>query len=529
MVFEAGKISNENEAFETAMQELEETFRLNRHLKPSPRLIIQQGRVLTNRGNIKEGIGFYDKAIALAIKQQNTSMQALALRMKAANQHTMDELGAAELNLKKSIELSYTNKQMYQVAASLHTLSLVYLAAADFDKYLETSEESLRILKASGADGIVYARAYINTMVARCVELMNVKMYERVEPILNELISSAELTQAGEYGYINAMLTQGQYLTETGEYKKSNDVLLLLLNKIKDIPVNEEVAAIHGYLAENMAALKKYKEAEGHIKITVDYYRKDDKFFLLATSLLSQAAILVQCNKIKGANTCCKEAEKLMANATSDFYLWQFNKKYAGYHEQQKDYRKAYTHIVIAQKHQSASMRTDYDKRINGITHRYELMEKEKENQLLKKDIDMKRQELSMASDFLNQKVELLKELKSFMKDMRRDNIRKNEMIKAMDGKINDVLNVKYEQQLIMDKIEISANDFIVKLRSKYPVLSLTEAKVCSLVHNNFSNKEIANLLVTSIRTIENHRYNIRKKLPINGDDTLQTWLMGVK
>ena len=529
MVFEVGKISNDKAAFEAAMQELEEILQKNSHLKDSPRMLIQRGRLLTNRGQIAESMPVYEEAIDLAISQNNIAMHGLALRMRSANMLETKDISAAEADLKKAIELFYAIDQKYQIAACLHTLSIAYLASAEFDKYLETSEETLRMLKASGADDIAYARAYVNTMVARCVEMLNVKLYDRAKVQLEELINSPELPLAGEYGYINTMLTYGQYLNETSQFKKSNEVLLPLLDGVAGIPINQEIAAIYSYLAENMVALEKYKEASGYIQIAMDFHRQVKLVFFLAENLLCYASILIRQQKKKEAEAICREAEGLVAESQSDFQLWQFHKKYAIFFGKQKNYQRAYEHTLIAQQHQARSMQTDYDKRISSITHRYELMEKEKENELLKKDIDMKKQELSMTSDFLNQKIDLLKEMKGFMKSMRKENMEKNEMMKALDRKIDSVLNVEYEQQLFIEKIEIAGNDFIAKLRKVYPALTLTEAKVCSLVRNNFSNKEIANLLITSIRTIENHRYHIGKKLNIKGDNRLQALLLSIK
>lgn len=66
------------------------------------------------------------------------------------------------------------------------------------------------------------------------------------------------------------------------------------------------------------------------------------------------------------------------------------------------------------------------------------------------------------------------------------------------------------------------------RIRKAFPQLSATEVKICSLLKNNFSNGEIANLLVTSTHAVENHCYRIRKKLNVNADGDMYRLLSDV-
>jgi DNA-binding CsgD family transcriptional regulator len=50
-------------------------------------------------------------------------------------------------------------------------------------------------------------------------------------------------------------------------------------------------------------------------------------------------------------------------------------------------------------------------------------------------------------------------------------------------------------------------------LSQHYPALSRTERKICALLHDGLSIKEMAGVLKVTNHVIENHRYNIRKKM----------------
>ena len=85
------------------------------------------------------------------------------------------------------------------------------------------------------------------------------------------------------------------------------------------------------------------------------------------------------------------------------------------------------------------------------------------------------------------------------------------------------------EKDIFRSKFDSTHADFIRNLSQQYPQLSPTECRICALLHSGFNNKEIATLLSTSLRNIETHRLNIRKKLKLSRTDNLQLILAAVK
>jgi tetratricopeptide (TPR) repeat protein len=63
--------------------------------------------------------------------------------------------------------------------------------------------------------------------------------------------------------------------------------------------------------------------------------------------------------------------------------------------------------------------------------------------------------------------------------------------------------------------------EFTKKLIEKFPALSPTELRICSLLRMNLKSEDIARLLCLSARSVEFHRYNIRKKLGLKTDQHL--------
>ena len=57
--------------------------------------------------------------------------------------------------------------------------------------------------------------------------------------------------------------------------------------------------------------------------------------------------------------------------------------------------------------------------------------------------------------------------------------------------------------------------------------LTVTEIKICTLLKTGLTTKDIANVLFLSGRTVENHRYNIHRKLHLKNQKLL-TFLMNI-
>ncbi|OOQ57723.1 ligand-binding sensor domain-containing protein [Mucilaginibacter pedocola] len=69
-------------------------------------------------------------------------------------------------------------------------------------------------------------------------------------------------------------------------------------------------------------------------------------------------------------------------------------------------------------------------------------------------------------------------------------------------------------------------NNFLSKLKAKFPNLSPTDLKLCAYLRLNLSSKEIAQLLNISLKGVEVSRYRLRKKLQIVTETNLYDFLI---
>jgi DNA-binding CsgD family transcriptional regulator len=68
-------------------------------------------------------------------------------------------------------------------------------------------------------------------------------------------------------------------------------------------------------------------------------------------------------------------------------------------------------------------------------------------------------------------------------------------------------------------------SEFIQSLRLRYPNLTASELQICSFLALGYDNLKIVKLFARSLRTVQNHRLSIRKKMKLTRSQDLQTEL----
>lgn len=96
----------------------------------------------------------------------------------------------------------------------------------------------------------------------------------------------------------------------------------------------------------------------------------------------------------------------------------------------------------------------------------------------------------------------------------------------------NSHLNERQQSitEIIETNLKTITSPLVKELSSRYLSLTPVEIRVANIIKQGKTTKEVADVLRMSIRTVDNHRYNIRKKLGINNKNiNLATYLMSLK
>lgn len=149
-------------------------------------------------------------------------------------------------------------------------------------------------------------------------------------------------------------------------------------------------------------------------------------------------------------------------------------------------------------------------------------------NEFLEKELRNKNNELTLQTSGLVKKNQvmqsLLVELES-QKETLGDRY-PNKLYQKLHRIIDENLNDQSDWTMFETYFNEAHQDFIERLRTQYPDLTTNDLRICCLLRMNLSTKEIASLLNVSIRAVELRRYRLRKRLLLENEENLVSFLL---
>lgn len=164
-----------------------------------------------------------------------------------------------------------------------------------------------------------------------------------------------------------------------------------------------------------------------------------------------------------------------------------------------------------------------------NVAHQLELEKNEKEiirlkNEKLETEIMLKTKELVDTSMQLVEHSDALSKVKEELQKLYK-NTNENHDIKKTIHLLNDIEKNSASWEKFAVHFDEINNNFLKNLKSYFPKLTNTDLKVCAYLQLNLSSKEISQLMNISVRGVEISRYRLRKKLELNSDQSIATFL----
>mgnify|MGYP003498747845 FL=1 len=161
--------------------------------------------------------------------------------------------------------------------------------------------------------------------------------------------------------------------------------------------------------------------------------------------------------------------------------------------------------------------------------HQLEVEKNEKEiiklqNEKLSNEVIYKNKELADVSMHLVERSDALIKVKDELQQLYKKTGGNHDVKKAIQL-VNDIeKNNSNWEQFAIHFNEIN-NDFLKKIKLKFPGLTNTDLKLCAYLQLKLSSKEIAQLMNITVRGVEISRYRLRKKLQLPTEQTLNDFL----
>ncbi|PKR80157.1 hypothetical protein CW751_11695 [Brumimicrobium salinarum] len=137
----------------------------------------------------------------------------------------------------------------------------------------------------------------------------------------------------------------------------------------------------------------------------------------------------------------------------------------------------------------------------------------EEEKSRMKNDLIFKQREIENFANHIQEKNNLLKKLSTEIKTISKQTDSNINNLKRLKDIVNHSIYVDENRKELELKIDHAHQQFIQRLKSKFPQLTKTEIRLCSLLLLKFSSKEIAAIMSIEPSSVKMGRNRLRKKL----------------
>ncbi len=307
------------------------------------------------KGNLKNAIENFNKSLKIAKEYDYKTIEGKSLNYLGVVNHLMGRYSNAIEYFINSIGVFENDDNKIDASITLNNLAKIYNEIGNYDKAVEFATNALK-----------YAE-----------ELHD------------------------NYSLGRALNNLGKSYQNLKEYKKALGYLKRAKDLKAEIGDSVGLAYVLEDIAENYLNLKKYNNAEKVLKRALIIREKTDSPYSQVNTLLKLADLKLKTGKLSEAKYFIDKGVKLIPEALSDELLMTAYKLYSQYYEHTGDFKNAFSFYKKSDSLLHEVFNKEENKRIAELELKYDLDKKEKENQLLKGENELKALKLDYQSDVL--------------------------------------------------------------------------------------------------------------------------------
>lgn len=417
----------------------------------------------------------------------------------------------------RAIEYELLAEKTFLAADDSGGLILTKLSQANVirDKGLLMQALDLLLLCAGQCDKQEHFLQYIIAHFELFHLYAEVNQWQRAEQCLNRISMHLDNPELPIPHLINYRMREAELLLQQEQPQKAIEVL----NKIDEIrgdfsndymQTGIEIfkATAFNKLNRRNDAIKHYQAAAAASERIAALPTIGKCYCRLTSTYLDQGNLLEAkraLNKAQEAAEAC-DAKKVLAT------VFQLRERIANL---EKDTEAAYLAFKRQHELEKEIYQQDFKMKVEALSSLNELKQTSHHLRETRSELNIKRQELESASLFLEKKDNLIDRLDQFILSLKAEQQAREVTLDLLHKKIQEAKQLDFQQEQLKITIDQQSNDFIMLIRSRFPKITLTEARICYMITRGMSSKDIADLLVCSLKNVEQHRYRIRKKLQV--------------
>ena len=437
----------------------------------------------------------------------------------------------AKVLFEKSKDIDFKDSQI-GLNTSLANIGLVYGAEGNFEKQEELFFQVFESRKSLGkADDILYSMLQLmvvnlskDNLIAADNKLQEIiKFYDiEKEKVNQKNLQNSLLTR--NYGI--AFMTMGAFFQSIKNYDKAIKNLTHSREILKSFPV--EINQIGSRLSECYLAINEIDIAEEIALKNLNFKNLSDKEKRYNYKVLEKVYKKKQNNK---ALLSIKDSLILIATGASNSKIYKklndletqilLSESAKALNESKIRYNTYLYFLIIGTVILFFSLITI---RINYNYQKEKGSRLELENEKVMVELNQKNRELVSKTNFIIQRNDYLKNLQKKIHISEKEEENSSKMISK---ELNKLINSEksYEE---FDKMFVNVYPEFYQSLNQICKLSQTDLRLASYIKMNHTNNEIANISGISIRTVESQRYRLTKKLNLDKNQDLNSFLMSL-
>lgn len=488
------------------------------------------GRALLRMGRAIEAVAHLRTAARHLEELDEGEIAQAAARELAEALEAADERSAAITQYEKILQSAIASGDL-AAAATLHeSIGRLYTAIGDHRRALKSFLASLELRESiDDSDAAAQLLIYIGAVYGQLGE------YRRALEYFNQSLAEAR-------GSGNRLL-EVQILVHTGRAHYSLDELQPALeNAFKALEIFTELE-IHEAVPEVLGDIGSIYERRGDFDAALMFHLKALRLLdankpdqLQVRLYLSVANLYNRAGLHREAQGIAAQTIELVRVLGDRALEYQLHLTLSASYQALGDYHRALEHhqayASIREEHQG----TEMQRSILELQMQFDVERSERQREIyrlkaeqLEADGHHRAMQLTAMAANLVQKNQLLDELTEQITLLVQAPT--EDMRKLARTLLNRVAGSRHSDQAWQDferQLALLHGDFINRLTQRFPTLAPVEIKVCSLLKLGLPNKQIAELMGIVLRTVENHRYNIRRKIDPELKTNLVTLLTGI-
>lgn len=495
-------------------------------------LLESEAMSLMKMAKIHDRMGDFNKSLTANKKAQNIFLK-LCLKDKkyyhdliisycdiSVTYRLQNKLELALETLYDGYEIIKKNNNDYSSALIILSsdLGIIYEKIKDYPAALNMFKKSLDLI--SKSDDI---NDFNEIKIICHINMGNIqKLTNHHKVACKSYAEAVKMTNQHEKFYQHKIISNinlGQTLCEMKKFDKAIELYKKVLPICKKMGSNMDLGFIYillseAYLGKNDYENYKHSMGKGKPKVIEASYPND---LLYLNNVISQYHLKKneheKAMKLYEASISIAKKHKMKNHLISIYKsLFEINEKIGDVKKALKFSKEYITCKDMINEEEQKIFLNVKQQSLNRMQDEIELIKQKEEKNFLETELKFKNREITSKKLHSASNREFMIKLLNALEKIPRSDPRLNNAIQFC----HDYMNSFSTWQEYLNSYEQSNPDFMKAIKQLSDKLSTTEIRVCTLIHLGLDNYEMAELMSISKRSIEQHRYRIKKKLQIN-------------